>query len=149
MNTTAQEETRMAEVKEVQVGFRKTVSDGNYGNETHEARLTVTIAEGEMATDWLRSLSTMLEDHVNFCFKQSRNDGIRYAVETTAEREARYKREAEERDAERERLRAEREARLAAQAAQDATSLFVGDDDEDDEDDEDADDEDDDDERPF
>jgi hypothetical protein len=36
----------MAEVKEVQVGFRKTVSDGNYGNETHEARITITAVEG-------------------------------------------------------------------------------------------------------
>jgi hypothetical protein len=31
VNTTTQEETKMAEVKELQVGFRKTVSDGNYG----------------------------------------------------------------------------------------------------------------------
>jgi hypothetical protein len=121
----------MAEVKEVQVGFRKTVSDGQYGNEMHEARVTVTVAEGETATDWLRSLSTMLEDHVNFCFKQSRNDGIRYAVETTEEREARYKRQAEERKARLQQERAEREARLAAQAARDAAGLFVGEDDDD------------------
>jgi hypothetical protein len=144
VNTTTQEENTMAEVKEIQVGFRKTVSDGNYGNETHEARLTVTVAEGETATDWLRSLSTMLEDHVNCCFKQSRNDGIRYAVETTEEREARYKREAEERKARLQQERAEREARLAADAAREAASLFIGDDDEDDEDDGD----DEDDERP-
>jgi hypothetical protein len=96
----------MAEVKEVQVEFTKTVSDGNYGNERHTVGLTVTVAEGETAADWLRSLSTMLEDHVNFCLKQSRNEGIRYAMETTEEREARYQREA-----------AEREARLVSQAA--------------------------------
>jgi Golgi nucleoside diphosphatase len=129
----------MAEVRELQVGFRKTVSDGNYGNEQHEARLTVTVAEGETAMDWLRSLSTMLEDHVTFCFKQSRNDGIRYAMETTEEREARYKREAEERKARLQQERAEREARLAAQAAAEAGSYFVGDDDEDAEDDDDDD----------
>lgn len=121
----------MAEVKELQVGFRKTVSDGNYGNETHEARLTVTIAEGETAVDWLRSLSTMLEDHVTFCLKQSRNDHIRYAMETTEEREARLQQE-----------RTERESRMAAQAAPEVGSYFVGDD-------EDEDDGEDDDERPF
>jgi truncated hemoglobin YjbI len=114
----------MAEVKELQVGFRKTVSDGQYGNETHEARLTVTVAEGETATDWLRSLSTALEDHVNFCFKQSRNESIRYAMETTEEREARSKREAEQREAERERRRAERDARRAAEDADGDDSPF-------------------------
>jgi hypothetical protein len=45
VNTTTQEETKMAEVKELQVGFRKTVSDGNYGNETHEARLAAAAAQ--------------------------------------------------------------------------------------------------------
>jgi Arc/MetJ-type ribon-helix-helix transcriptional regulator len=79
---------------------------------------------------FLRSLSLALEDHVNDRFRQSRNDGIRYAVETTEEREARSKREVEERKARWQQERAEREARLAAEAARDAASLFVGDDDE-------------------
>jgi hypothetical protein len=141
----------MAEVKELQVGFRKTVSDGQYGNETHEARLTVTVAEGETATDWLRSLSTALEDHVNFCLKQSRNESIRYAMETTEEREARYEREAEERKARLQQERAEREARLAAQAARDATGVAGEDEDDDEEEDEDDDEEEDedDDDIPF
>jgi hypothetical protein len=130
-------------VEQIRVEFTKTVSDGSYGNERHMAGLTVTIAEGETAVDWLRSLSTAPENHINFCFKQSRNDGIRYAVETTEEREARYQREAEERKARLQQERAEREARLAAQAAQEVGGSFVGGDEED------AEDEDDDDERPF
>jgi hypothetical protein len=130
----------MAQVTELQVGFRKTVSDGSYGNETHEARLTVTVAEGESGVAFLRSLSLALEDHVNDRFRQSPNEHIRYAMETTEEREARYQREAAEREARRQQERAEREARLAADAARDATSLFVGGDEED---------EDGDDERPF
>jgi hypothetical protein len=129
VNTTTQEETRMAQVTELQVGFRKTVSDGNYGNEMYEARLTVTVAEGESAVDWLRSLSTTLEDHVNSRFRQSSNEHIRSTMETTEERQARYKRESEE-----------LEARLAAQTAREVGGYFVGGEDEDDEDD---------DERPF
>jgi hypothetical protein len=123
VNTTAQEESTMAEVREIQVGFRKTVSDGNYGNETHEARLTVTVAEGESGVAFLRSLSLALEDHVNDRFRQSPNEHIRYAMESPEERQARQQQE-----------RDELEARLAAQAARDDASLFVGGDDEDTED---------------
>jgi nucleoid-associated protein YgaU len=142
--TTTQEDTRMADVKELQVGFRKTVSDGNYGNETHEVRITVTSwEEEELVTEVLAKLSKGLEDHVNALFKQSPNENIRYAMESTEERVARYKREAEERKARFQQERAEREARLAAQAAQEAGSSFAGDDDED------AEDEDGDDDCPF
>jgi hypothetical protein len=123
VNTTAQEESTMAEVREIQVGFRKTVSDGNCGNETHEARLTVTVAEGESGVAFLRSLSLALEDHVNDRFRQSPNEHIRYAMESPEERQARQQQE-----------RDELEARLAAQAARDDASLFVGGDDEDTED---------------
>jgi Arc/MetJ-type ribon-helix-helix transcriptional regulator len=131
VNTT-QEDMKMAEVKEIQVGFRKTVSDGQYGNETHEARLTVTTNAGDEGVgldEVLAALATVLEGHVNSRFRQSPSEHIRYAMETTDERKERRQQE-----------RAEREARLAAQAARDATSLFVGGDDEDDEDEDDDDD---------
>jgi hypothetical protein len=133
VNTTTQEETKMAEVKELQVGFRKTVSDGNYGNETHEARLTVTITADDAGyglEEMLASFTTVLEGHVNSRFRQSSNEHIRYVMESPEEREARRRQQ-----------QAEREARLAAAAAQDAASLFVGDEDEDEDEDDDDDDE--------
>jgi hypothetical protein len=79
----------------------------------------------------LELFATILEDHVNDRFRQSPNENIRYSMETTEEREVRYKRAAEEREARRRQKHAEREARLAAQSAQEVGSYFVGEDDED------------------
>jgi hypothetical protein len=98
----------MAEVKELQVGFRKTVSDGNYGNETHEARLTVTLTTSDAGIgldEMLAALATTLEGHVNSRFWQSPNEQIRYAMESTSATRG--------------------EARPAAQAAREAGSYFV------------------------
>jgi pyruvate-formate lyase-activating enzyme len=127
VNITTQEDTRMAELKEIHIGFKKTVSDGSYGNETHEARLTVTPTAADDGVDVRKVLelfATILEGHVNSRFRQSPSDHIRYAMESPEEREARYKREAEEREVERERRRAERDARLAAEDADDDDSPF-------------------------
>lgn len=125
------------QVEQIRVEFTKTVSDGSYGNERHTVGLTVTVAEGETAMDWLHSLSAMLEEHVNSRLKQSRSDGIRSAVETTEEREARYARERREAKARWEREHAEREARLA-EGARAVLTDEPGDDDSDDDDDDDG-----------
>lgn len=110
----------MAEVKEIHVEFRKTVSDGNYGNETYSVAYTATMTPEVDALDagtgapFARAveLANMARAVVYERLKASPNEGIRSAMETTEEREARYARERQEAKERQERERAEREARI-------------------------------------
>ncbi|HEV2123203.1 MAG TPA: hypothetical protein VGW38_10565 [Chloroflexota bacterium] len=97
-------------VTEVTVEFKKTVSDGNYGNETFSVSYTAAIDEGEDANFAIEALTEQAREHATRRLKESQNEGIRYAMETPEEREARYAKEREEREAERRRREA---ARLA------------------------------------
>lgn len=97
----------MAESLTIHVQFRKTVSDGNYGNETHEVSYTVTAPETE---DCTVELQQRAESAVLARLKASANEGIRLALMSEEERDAHY--EAQRRERER-RYEAERAARAA------------------------------------
>ncbi|MGH2356301.1 MAG: hypothetical protein ACRDJN_32245 [Chloroflexota bacterium] len=103
-------ESQRTYIREVRVEFRKTVSDGNYGNETFSASYTVVLAEGEDGGGVTQALCVQLREHVYARLKESPNAGIRQALETPEERQARY-------EAERAQYEAERQGRLAEVAA--------------------------------
>jgi hypothetical protein len=104
----------MAEIREVRVEVRKTVSDGSYGNETASVAFTATVGEDVSFTagaSLALQLTGLAHDTVLSRLRGSTNEQIRMALETPEEREARQTRERAEREAERERwrLQAERE----------------------------------------
>jgi hypothetical protein len=116
------------QITTIHVDFKKTVSDGSYGNETHSVGYTVSVAEGDDTAALTADLGQTAREHVYARLKESQNEGIRYAMETPEEREARYQREREEREAERQR-------RLAASAL--PATVSSGDPDDDDAEDDD------------
>ncbi len=105
-------------VTEIHVEFKKTVSDGNYGNETYSVSFTAQLDEGEQGDTAARDLALLAREHVTTRLKESQNEGIRYAMETPEEREARYAKEREEREAERRKREAEWEAARLATAVE-------------------------------
>jgi uncharacterized Zn finger protein len=110
----------MPEIREVTVEFRKTVSDGSYGNETYSVRFTATPDADEPWTGVAFRLAHKAHDTVLSRLRGSTNEQIQYALMTPEEREARRERERAEREAEREpwRLQAEEDA-AERQAAED------------------------------
>jgi hypothetical protein len=79
----------------IRVQFRKTVSDGNYGNETHEVSYTLPAPATE---DYTVELQRQAESAVLARLRASTNEGIRLALMTEEEREAYYKAQREERE---------------------------------------------------
>jgi len=85
----------MMDVREVRVGFRKTVSDGQYGNETYEVSLYADLSQDEDADPvgtghFLAGLARVLVlEHL----ARSKSDAVRDALMTADEREARWKAE--------------------------------------------------------
>ena len=109
----------MADVREVKVEFRKTVSDGSYGNETYSIAFTATLDE---LTDQAQEIAFTLADQAHAevlaHLRASTSEAIRRALETPEEREARQQRERAEREAERERWRLQAEKEEAERVAQ-------------------------------
>jgi len=81
------------EVREIRVEFKKTVSDGDYGNETYAVAFTVALDESADYLEFASELSGQASDVVLERLKDSTSEGVRSALETPAEREARWKRE--------------------------------------------------------
>jgi len=83
-------------VTEIRVEFRKTVSDGNYGNETFSASLTGVCAQDDDAVAEAHLLCEDARHVVLGQLRQSQSPRIQRALETPEEREARVRREEEE-----------------------------------------------------
>jgi hypothetical protein len=83
------------EIREVRVECRKLVSDGAYGNEQYSVALTATIDEEATWNESAHRLATQAYDIVLAHLKTSRSDGVRDALETREEREARWDHERE------------------------------------------------------
>jgi hypothetical protein len=94
------------QITEIRADYRKTVSDGNYGNETHAVAITATLGD-EDVQEAAATLARIAEEHVIGTLKRSQNRGIRRALMTDEEREADYAAEHEEQQR---RWRAQREA---------------------------------------
>lgn len=131
------------QITEIRAEFRKTVSDGSYGNETASVTLVAQVQAGENTAAVQAALANQARDEVLRQLRASHNAEIARALETPEEREARRAREREELEIRRrkwEAERLEREARLAQGASAGALDL-EGDGDEDDTDTDDEDDE--------
>ena len=93
------------EVREVRVEVRKTVSDGDYGNETFTVAYTATLAPEDSETTEAHELAAAAYEVVLSRLKRSVSERVREALETRDEREARWKAESERRRQEVERAR--------------------------------------------
>ena len=80
----------------MRVAFKKTVSDGAYGNETAQVDFVVTVAEDESVEASTHDLLDQAHDAVLDRLKASENEGVRAALETREEREARWVKEQDE-----------------------------------------------------
>jgi hypothetical protein len=74
------------QVTEVRAEYRKTVSDGNYGNETFSVALVGAVAEGEMAVTAAEGLTDLARRIVISELRRSANEHIRRAMMTPEER---------------------------------------------------------------
>jgi hypothetical protein len=79
------------DVREVRVSFRKTVGDGNYGNETVEVGLTAAPDPGLSVEEATRVLAIEARDAVVGQLARSTNETVRDALLTPEEREARWR----------------------------------------------------------
>lgn len=105
-------------ITEVHVEYKRTVSDGSYGNETYSVSYTAALEPEDDSVAAVEALTEQAHERVTTRLKESLNEGIRYAMETPEEREARYAKEREEREAERRRREAEYEAARLTKAAE-------------------------------
>jgi len=114
------------EIREVRVEVKKMVSDGNYGHEVYTVAVTATIDEEETWNESAHRLATQAYDIVLAHLKDSRSDGVRQALETRAEREARWDRERAEGQAVYDRERAQRQRQDDDPDEADADGEFQG-----------------------
>lgn len=110
------------QITEIRGEFRKTVSDGNYGNETYSITLTATTGEGESPTQVALDLADRARAVVEQRLRTSNDRNIRRAVMTNKEREADYDAEREEQRREWEERETKRKADQAARLAAEPTA---------------------------
>ena len=85
------------EVREIRVEFKKTVSDGNYGNETAQVGFTISLDKSvESYLEVAAELTGQASDEVLRILHNSTSEGVRNALETKEEREARWAHEQDE-----------------------------------------------------
>jgi hypothetical protein len=89
----------MARIDEVRVEYGRTVTDGNYGSERLAIAYTAQIEDGEVAEAIAARLVYEAREAVTAFLKHSEVEGVRLALETPQEREARWARELAERNA--------------------------------------------------
>ena len=108
------------QVTDISAEFRKTVNDGNYGNETATVRLSAQLAEKESAPSLAAYLLDQARGHVLHQLRSSDNENVVNALETREERALRRLREREESEERQRRWREEEEVRRQREAERDA-----------------------------
>src|SRR5262245_66473907 len=84
---------RAMRVREVSLEFKKTVSDGNYGNETYSVAYTAVLDEHDDHGDDAVLMATRAHDVVLERLRASTSEVLRQNLESPAEAEARRDRE--------------------------------------------------------